>query len=155
VIWLMAEILAAKTAVPIWEAAFPLEDMPVKLLYEAEKQLLHPEAITIPKENMWALRAYLDEKLYLDEEDSPSVYAGFTCWMAAGNVILGVEVSPNCKPETELDMEEWDASFHASLPYSGGAIWAETDVVNGPIKRREYWEWFLREAIPQAVSRFY
>jgi hypothetical protein len=155
VIWLTVEILAAKKVLPIWEAAFPSEDMPIKLLYEAEKQLLQSKEITISEKDMRAFRADLEEKLFLDEEVFPSVYAGFTCWVAASKVLLGIGIWPDCDPETALDMELWDASFFASTAYSGGAVWAETDVVRGPIKRREYWEWFLREAIPQAVSRFY
>jgi hypothetical protein len=155
VIWLLAEILAAKKVVPFWEAAFPSDDMPVKLLYDAGKQLLQPEAITISKENMWAVKAYLESISLPDKEDFSPLYAGFSCWAAAGNVLLDIEIWPECKPEIELDVELWDASFFASLAYSGGAIWEETDVVRGPIKRREYWEWFFREAIPQAVSQFY
>jgi hypothetical protein len=154
VIWFTAEILAAKKVLPIWEVTFPSEDMPAKLLYDAEKQLLHPGAITIPKENVWALRAYLDSVSLPENEAFPSLYVGYTCWIAACHVLLDMGIPPNCHPETELDMEDWDASFHASLAYSGGAIWEEADVIKGPIKRREYWEWFLREAIPQAVSRF-
>jgi hypothetical protein len=153
VIWLMAEILAAKKVVPIWKAAFPSEDMLVKLLYEAEKQLLQPGAITISEKDMWEFRTYLDDISLPDEEDFSPLYAGFACWTAASNVVLGVEVPPNCQPKTELDPEEWEASLHASAAYSGGAVWNES--VGGPIKRREYWEWFFREAIPQAVSRFY
>jgi hypothetical protein len=153
VIWLMAEILAAKKVVPIWKVSFPSEDMPIKLLYDAEKQLLQPEKINIPKENVWALRAYLDSVSLPEDEAFPSLYVGYTCWIAACHVLLDMGIPPECEPEAELDPEDWDASFHASLAYSEGTVWEES--VGGPIKRREFWEWFLREAIPQAVSRFY
>jgi hypothetical protein len=153
VIWLTAEILTAKKVLPIWKAYFPSDDMLVKLLYEAEKQLLQPKKITTPYEKVGEVRVYLESISLRDEEDFSPVYAGYACWAAVGNVLLDIEIWPECKPELELDIELWDASFFASLAYSGGAVWEES--VGGPIKRREYWEWFLREAIPQAVSRFY
>jgi hypothetical protein len=152
VIWLLAEIIAAKKILPIWEAAFPSEDMPIKLLYEAEKHLLQPKEITISEKDMRAFRADLDDISLPDEEDFSPLYAGYACWTAASKVLLGIGIWPDCDPETELDPEEWDASFFASLAYSGGAIWEEG--VGNPVKRREYWEWFFREAIPQAVSQF-
>jgi hypothetical protein len=153
VIWLTAEILAAKKVLPIWEAAFLLEDMPIKLLYEAEKQLSQPGAITISEKDMWEFRTDLDDISLPDEEDFSPLWAGFACWTAASKVLLGIGIWPDCDPETKLDPGEWDASFHASAAYSGGAVWEEG--VGDPVKRREYWEWFLREAIPQAVSQFY
>jgi hypothetical protein len=153
VIWLTVEILAAKKVLPIWEAAFPSNDIPIKFLYEAEKQLVQPEVITYPDKNMWGVKANLQSISLPDEEDFSPLYAGYACWTAASKVLLGIGIWPDCDPETELDVELWDASFFASLAYSGGAIWEEG--VGDPVKRREYWEWFLREAIPQAVSQFY
>jgi hypothetical protein len=153
VIWFTAEIFAAQKVLPIWKAAFPSEDMPAKLLYEAKKQLSQPRAITISEKDMWEFRADLDDISLPDEEDFSPLWTGFACWTAASNVLLDIEIWPECKPEIELDPELWDASFHASAAYSGGAIWEEG--VGDPVKRREYWEWFLREAIPQAVSQFY
>jgi hypothetical protein len=153
VIWLTVEILAAKKVLPIWKAAFPSNDIPIKFLYEAEKQLVQPEVITYPDKNMWAVKANLQSISLQDEEDFSPLYAGYACWTAASKVLLGIGIWPDCDPETELDVELWDASFFASLAYSGGAIWEEG--IGDPVKRREYWEWFFREAIPQAVSRFY
>jgi hypothetical protein len=153
VIWFTAEILAAQKVLPIWEAAFPSDDMPIKLLYASAKHLLQPGEITISEKDMWVFISYLDGISSLDEEDSSPAYVGYTCWVTASKVLLGIGIPPECKPETELDMEEWDASFHGSIAYSGGAVWDEGG--GNPVKRREYWEWFFREAIPQAVSRFY
>jgi hypothetical protein len=155
IVWLMAEIIAAKKVLPIWEAAFPSDDMPAKMLYAAAKQLLQAGAITISEKDMWVFRTHLDGISLPDEEDFSPLYAGHACWTAASKVLLGIGIWPDCDPETALDIELWDASFFASTAYSGGAVWAETDVVRGPIKRREYWEWFLLQAIPQAVARFY
>jgi hypothetical protein len=155
VIWFTAEILAAQKVLPIWEAAFPSDDMPAKLLYASAKHLLQPGPITIPEIDIWVFRSYLDGISSLDQENSSAAHVGYTCWIVACHVLLDMGIPLECKPEVELDMEEWDAPFHGSLPYSGGAVWEEADIIKGPIKRQEYWEWFFREAIPQAVARFY
>jgi len=40
-----------------------------------------------------------------------------------------------------------DSSFFAAAAYAGGAVW---DSDSDSLKRREFWEWWLNEAVPMA-----
>jgi Immunity protein Imm5 len=46
-----------------------------------------------------------------------------------------------------LDPYQWDASFYAAAAYAGGAPWEEQ---SNTLRRREFWKWYLNEAVPSA-----
>jgi hypothetical protein len=97
------------------------------------------------------MKTYLDNKFADGEDSFQAIYAGFACWAAARTVLLDPEPRTGVTSEREFDAEEWDASFLASLAYSGGATW---EVDAGDLrKRREYWMWFITSAVPEARGR--
>ena len=44
----------------------------------------------------------------------------------------------------DIDAEDWDACFHASLATAGGAAW---DGMFDEEQRRHFWQWYLEELI--------
>jgi len=80
------------------------------------------------------------------EEYFTAGYAAFACISAAGTVWYGIDFETAGKPEIEVDPDFWTACYNASLAYCGGATWEKG--VGDDLKRREFWEWFLNEAVP-------
>lgn len=56
--------------------------------------------------------------------------------------------------DTELDDNydsfSWDASYYAAIAYSGSGPWDNTNID----KRREFWLWYINEAVPEAYKYF-
>jgi hypothetical protein len=75
--------------------------------------------------------------------------AGFAVW-AAANAILGNIPLVDAASELDDDPDGWDASFHGSVAWSGAATW-EPDPGDAD-RRREYWTWWLREPVSQALA---
>ncbi|MDY6803871.1 MAG: Imm5 family immunity protein [Cyanobacteriota bacterium] len=73
-------------------------------------------------------------------------YVGFACIAAVFAVLCELDFDIVGKPEIEVDYEDWMACFYASMAYCGGATWEKG--VGDDLKRREFWEWFLNEAVP-------
>jgi hypothetical protein len=82
-----------------------------------------------------------------DEPDFKAVYAGFACFSAANVVLYDNDFDVLGLNEKESDPSDWEASYYASLAHCGGAIWESVGDID---KRKEFWIWYLRVAIPFA-----
>lgn len=80
------------------------------------------------------------------EEYFVAGYAAFACFSATKVALDGFELAVVGKPEIETDPDLWTAAFLASMAYCGGATWEKG--VGDDLKRKEFWEWFLDEAVP-------
>ncbi len=58
-------------------------------------------------------------------------------------------VEPICLLDADVDPYELDTTFFASSSYAGGTIWQEE---SDPIRRKEFWGWYLDQAIPQVLA---
>ena len=47
--------------------------------------------------------------------------------------------------DADIDPDDMDASFFAASVYANGAVW---NLESGPLLRREFWEWWLKQAVP-------
>jgi len=76
-----------------------------------------------------------------------AVYAGLSAVAAINTVLYDTDFEAVGENEQEVDPDTWDPSFYASLAACGGAVWE-----NGPDEhlRREFWTWYLHEAVPMA-----
>lgn len=75
-----------------------------------------------------------------------AAYAGFACVSAVNAVLYDIDLDTIGIPEIEIEPDNWTACFYACAAYCGGATWEEG--VGDDLKRREFWEWFLNEAVP-------
>jgi hypothetical protein len=76
--------------------------------------------------------------------DLRPTYAGFAAYMAAW--VTAMHPAPvDGGSELEIEVDDWDACFWASLAACGGAVWEEPPVSDDS-QRRAFWEWYLAEA---------
>ena len=95
----------------------------------------------------------IDSKLISGEEEEyfSASYAGLACWAAARDVIYGRQDWMTAgESEQEIDPDDWDASFYASIAVTGSSGWDRNGVDHA---RQKFWIWYLREAVPSAFAR--
>jgi Immunity protein Imm5 len=139
---LRLEEICAERAYPAWQALFPDDDEPMALLRRAHQ---NPGDPALPSE-LNRLNTKLDDVLGTGPEAFTAVYAGFACMTGARHVVDGdVRDQASERGEIEVSPLEWAPCFLASLVAAGGAVWEpDTDTD----RRREYWRWYLMEAVP-------
>jgi hypothetical protein len=76
-----------------------------------------------------------------------SVYAGMACFSAINTILYDTNFDLIGANERDVPPDEWDAAFHASLAVTGGAVWENK---GDPETRRQFWLWYLDQAIPYA-----
>jgi hypothetical protein len=150
-VWPRLEIVCARRVIPIWRAGYQ-SDEPATLLDLAEQ---HLERGGREKE-LRIQREIVDDlllELGVNEEERGALPAGYagSAAIAATWAALGERLPGRGLPEGESDAEDWTAAFFASIAWSGGATW-EGSVGNADL-RREFWLWYLREAIPGALRQ--
>jgi hypothetical protein len=52
--------------------------------------------------------------------------------------------------DEDLDYDQWDASFYASLAAAGKGPHEPGDNAETQALRRDFWRWYLGEAVPEA-----
>ncbi len=91
-------------------------------------------------------RTEVEDLTYNGPEYFIAGYAGFACISAVDAALYDLHFETLGLPEIENDPDFWTACFNASTSYCGGATWEEG--VGDDLKRREFWEWFLNDAVP-------
>lgn len=138
------EVLCARRALPVWQNAFPDNHQPEELL---DKALREPQPSGLADE--WQqLKTDLDNLFEMGEDFFPGIYAGFACWAVVRDLIGCQPAEPDVSGELEVEPDSWSPCFFASLAESGGAVW---EPVGDPVKRRDYWQWYLLDAIPSCL----
>ncbi len=144
-------MLCVQHVLNIWEKSWPNNKGPHLMLLTAEEYLrgiLNEKTVDERKNQFWEklqdLNYYSNNNLALHVGD------------AALNVITIAMVDQyfeqidninELRFDTDYDSEEWDTHFYASIVYAEGAPWEES---SNPERRKEFWEWYLNEAVPKA-----
>lgn len=140
--WGELEAAAARHVRHHWDARFRGNDEPWVLLDDALAAHRSETTLADGKRRLdgcWAL--LLD--LHRGPDFRPT-YAGFAAHAAAW-VCAGGARSAEGASELDIDVEDWDACFFASLAACGGAVW-EPDETSDDALRRAFWEWYLDAA---------
>jgi hypothetical protein len=139
---LRLEQLCARRAYPAWQALFPDDDEPMRLL---ERALAGPADADLPRA-LNALNTKLDDVLGDGPDAFTATYAGFACLTGARHAVDGeIHDQPSERGEIEVSPLEWAPCFLASLVAAGGATWEDDTDTEA---RRAYWRWYLLEAVP-------
>jgi hypothetical protein len=125
--WMELERRAVDRVLPLWLQAYP------------NRALLVSRSADEPLRD--SLRTFIDNRTAAGDPMQP-LYAGLA-WLALGRQSETESMPPDRRSELDLDPDEWDASFYASLAEAGGATW-EADADSRA--RRRFWEWYLGEA---------
>ena len=147
--WLVLESISAHKVEDIWKQYFPSEQFPIELLRIADTLMDSGDDVSHMEKLLAECKTKLDDKFLLGEDYFRGVYAGFAMWAAASNIAYGTQVD-EASFDIDLEPDEWHASFFASLAWAGGAVW-EGEVADAN-KRREFWTWFINDALPEALS---
>lgn len=171
-------VTATEFVMPVWMAYWPEDRTPRRILEEArgvvrttidaaeafrlhdrwESEVEHKIFITEcearGKVFMSVSEARREEAAYPRKPEVSAVNVAFSAvcalraaiWDEFFEVDDGLELGIN---DDDLDVDQWDSSFVAATVYAGGAIWVER---SNDDKRRAFWEWWLREAVPQSYQ---
>lgn len=143
-------VLCVRHVLPLWEAAYPDNDGPQRMLALAEQVLsgaAPPDAADRSRGQFWT---DVESLVYEDQLFVPS-YVGYAAVDAVTTAQVDEEVEGFDEGELDenLDADQWDASFFASLAFASGAPGEQG---SDPARRREFWRWYLREAVPAAYT---
>jgi hypothetical protein len=133
--------LAARRVLPFWYADRPGDDEPERLL-ELAGAVVEREAD--PEEARREAHRFLDRMQSMEDLGD----TGATAAEAARKVVftaLSGDAGDRTDEDSEEEMEpdDWDPTFVAALAAAG---YPDED----PAQRREYWRWYLDEAVPEA-----
>jgi hypothetical protein len=139
-------ILCTRHVLHIWTQVWPENDIPQQLLATTEQYLLK----MIDFDTAWDQWNQLSAPLENFSGDDAFINVGFA---AAQSLHTALYDELHCPDNTldeslkddDLDADSWDASYYAAAAYAGGFVWQEA---SSPRRRKEFWEWYLQEAIP-------
>ena len=141
-------ILCAQYVLPIWHSIHPDNDGPEQMIALAEKLLQGDIERKAARRVRDKFDSEVDELLDEDREFAAS-YAGDTAVNAAVTAQVDEDISDYDEYEVDSDLQPdaWDAGYTAALAYAGGASWEQNASVE---RRREFWKWYVNEAVLQA-----
>lgn len=143
-------VLCVRHVLPLWEAAYPNNDGPQRMLALAEQVLsgaAPPDASDRSRGQFWT---EMDDLVYRDQLFIPAP-VGYAAVNAVTTAQVDEEVEGFDEGELDenLDAYQLDASYLASLAFASGAPGEQG---SDPARRREFWRWYLREAVPAAYT---
>lgn len=151
--WL--DIVATRHVMHVWQRMWPDDNLPEYMLRVAEDIILGSIDIQTASrewEAAWHATAGSDDerKWQANEEACCARQAAMqaVCWL--------IDPTPNCN-DPESDDTDWDALHPVcsdtamwAAAACAGPVWVAT---SDPERRRVFWEWWLKEAIPHALER--
>ncbi len=139
--------------VPFWQKYYPLDKI-TEILHTAEEflqgRISHAQAY----------ESFLENQSFADNLDGGKnwerVNSHIVCYAALDALFTALyderydpqNIDP-LRPNDSIDAFDFDAPLSASLVYAEGGVW---DKVSNPIKRREFWLWWLKDAVIDAAS---
>jgi hypothetical protein len=142
--------LCVRRVLELWTQAWPQNERPVQMLSIAEQYLNESLDFTQAWNSKNMFWGELEKMLY-EGEHLIELNVGF----AAANVVTTALNDERFDPQQieadvmddDLDPYEWDASLYASAAAAGGFTW---ETGSDATRRREFWQWYLNEAVPGA-----
>jgi hypothetical protein len=149
-------LLSIQHVLPLWEKARPFDRAPHLLLEKAEKILAgvltgqQVDEMNLPG---WT---YMDNVGYkVPYADSSWVLVGYGAIKVVDVAVRDENFDPTqINPQLtddHLDPYDLDVAPTAAAAYADGFRW---DSESDPQKRRQFWQWWLTEAVPKAWAAF-
>lgn len=139
----------AEKVLPLWEGRFPDDHRPRQLLALA-KSYARGEATREELEKQYTeLEARITAMT--DEEGGSEQYAGLTAVKVSYVALIDECFSEfdSDDEDEDLDVWSWSPAYTASVAYAGVASSPPELDIN---RRREFWQWWLGEAVPEAYQ---
>jgi hypothetical protein len=148
-------------ALRLWEAKLPEDDTPHRMLRAAEAHLVKRKPRERMRHLIWEGWSHGDAVSceFADRNDEGGLMvallvhaASRAVWVALRDEMYTLLVDPAAgkwKYGAD-DPESMDAAFTVSAVVSGG--WPNRTGLEGIERRRKYWRWYLRRAVPAAFE---
>jgi hypothetical protein len=135
---------------PIWYQEFPHDNLPQYLLSEADKLTRGMVEKEIAEQDYNNFLSYMNQLGYTKSNMAFTV--GYGAVQALGTALYDENFAPDdidYEITDSQDSEGNDASFFAACAYANGPIWKAK---SNSQKRREFWQWWLKTAVPQSYN---
>lgn len=136
----------------IWNSTFHDKKDPEKVLQAAQDYLQKKVDESDLRDQIGDLWTALDDLMY-EGKFLVEINAGYSAASAASCAISDEKYDEDKIDDSTLDEDldpyEWDAGYYASIAYAAGL---PGDDASDPEKRREFWSWYLNDAVPNAWS---
>ncbi|WP_252250538.1 Imm5 family immunity protein [Clostridium sp. ZBS13] len=149
-------LLCADKVLDIWTNNVKNDDRPERLLEKAKEYIDGKCDIRCIDEILGDF--YTDLENMMTEETELINYVGSVILRISALVSYDEALIKGAHEEAleedlddDLDSYDWDASYYTALAYAGGAKWQEK---SSSEKRREFWMWYIKEAVPQAYLAY-
>lgn len=145
-------IASARHVLPAWDAAYPGDGTPERLLALAEAVIAgSADEVSCARYRALALSHF--DSLSSLAAAPIVVAAGYAAAQALAAALFDEAFDPEridpAVSDNELDPMERDASYLAAVVSAGGPPWHSS---TSAARRRAFWEWWLHEAVPAAWS---
>jgi hypothetical protein len=142
-------LIAAADVIHIWNSTFenPIFDLLIEMCF---KHLSNRSMAQEIDKKRRELTEHLQDLEF--EEDQVSALFAAESVLAAATLVLGSRtfdpyaIEPTTQDE-ELDSDRWDSAYFAAAAYTGGLL---GDPQSSTSKRKEFWQWYLTDAVPEA-----
>jgi hypothetical protein len=135
---------AVRYVLPIWHQAFPGNDGPERMVADARvylQQRMQFISASDSRDRFWA---------ELDNLGGVAVAVGYAAARALTTALSDEAFDLadfDSSLDEDLDMYRWDAGYYAAIAAADGAPWEATSNRDA---RREFWQWYIRDAAPAA-----
>jgi Immunity protein Imm5 len=136
--------LAAERVLPVWYAEAESDHGPEQMLALAERRLNREISEAEADDLADRFRVYADGLAYRKQISQRALAAGEAARLVLAAVDLDdyAEHPPDAEDE-DIDPDNWEAAYVAAIAAAG---YPDEDVE----ARREFWRWYLDEAVPAA-----
>jgi hypothetical protein len=140
--------LCVRKVVEKWSDTLKVNEKPMQMLSLAQDYL----AGKIDKRIIiYQIGAYSSEidNMGEGENDGLLTSLGYASIATADIAVRDVHLMVRSKPDAsddDFDFYDWDAYYWSSLAFAGNNPWIEEAIET----KREFWLWFLEEAVPEA-----
>lgn len=153
------DLLTVKRVLPLWQAIWPSNTLPQQATAQAEKLLrgapAQRDAAYQDIREYWGV--FSDFNTEENPQDAKESMVLFAAIKALCRATYDMSFDP-AQPPAEIKPGQFmldgqvgpfnrDAAFDASVAAANGLPW---DSTSSPQRRRAFWEWWLREAVPAA-----
>lgn len=145
-------ILSAQHVQPFWEAALPGDDGVTHMVQLAQTVVEGRISALDANQQMgdfWTLADNCRYQLRRRAGNSSPACAGHAA-AAAVAVALADKQGVDCisdQDDESSNYYDWDVSYFAAIAYANGGLSNQSSDIE---KRREFWQWYLQEAVPDA-----
>jgi hypothetical protein len=144
--------LTIEKVFPMWKSAFPDDNTPRKISKEVD-QILDGSLSFSPEDASEHVRGFWEwiEDIEASDDELTALNVGFGFVKLITTALFdelfdSKNIDYDCT-DADVDSYDSDCSYYAAAAYSNGTVWDEDSDAS---KRKKFWEWWLKEAVPEA-----